>query len=112
MHGGPVMHVDMLVGGWTYGPDYYPTGDELWATGAGANVNSYSDPTMDQLIGNTETSNTLSALYAYEDYAAMQLPVMWMPTHYYQLNVINSRLHGTDPLDPLLQIYPENWYWS
>ena len=103
---------DMLLGGWTYGPDFYPTGDELWATGASSNVNSYSDATMDRLIANTETSNDLSALYAYEDYAAMQLPVMWMPTPYYQLNAINSHLHGAVPLDPLLQIYPENWYWS
>jgi len=103
---------DMLVSAWTYAPDYYPTGDELWATGAGANLNSFSDPTMDQLIANTEKSNDLSALYAYQDYAARQLPVMWTPTPYFQLNAINNQLRGTDPFDPLIQIYPENWHWS
>jgi peptide/nickel transport system substrate-binding protein len=102
-------------GGWTYAPDYYPTGDLLWATGAGSNANGYSDPMMDQLIMNTETSNSVQALYAYEDFTAKQLPVVWMPTQYYPnggLTEINSHLQGTGPLDALLQIYPENWYWS
>jgi peptide/nickel transport system substrate-binding protein len=99
-------------GGWVYAPDYYPTGDLLWATGAGSNANGYSDPQMDQLINNSETSNDVQALKAYEDYAAKQLPVIWMPTAYYALNEINSHLQGVGPLDPLLQIYPEEWSWS
>jgi hypothetical protein len=35
-----------------------------------------------------------------------------MPVAYPQLNEINKNLKGTGPLDPLLQIYPENWRWS
>ena len=31
-------------------PDYLPTGESLFATGAGSNSGSYSDPKMDQLI--------------------------------------------------------------
>jgi peptide/nickel transport system substrate-binding protein len=99
-------------GGFLYEPDYYPTGDLLWATGASSNTNAYSDPMMDQLISNTETSDSLQALYSYQDYAAKQLPVLWMPTPYFQLNEVSNHLQGTEPLDPLLSFYPENWYWS
>ena len=31
-------------GGWVYGPDYYPTGEEIFASGAGSNFGGYSDP--------------------------------------------------------------------
>ena len=99
-------------GGWVYAPDYYPTGDELWATGAGSNSGGYSDSQMDQLISTTETSPTIQALNAYEDYTAKQLPVVWMPTYYTTLTEVNSHLKGVTPLDPLIQIYPEEWSWS
>ncbi|MBV9101151.1 MAG: peptide ABC transporter substrate-binding protein [Candidatus Dormibacteraeota bacterium] len=99
-------------GVWVYSPDYYPTGDLLWATGAGSNSNGYSDPNADQLISATETSNSLQAMYQYEDYLAKNLPVVWMPTPYLQLSAINSNLQGVDPQDPLANLYPENWSWS
>lgn len=99
-------------GGWVYVPDYYPTGDELWATGAGSNSGGFTDPKMDALIAATETSNSVQAMYNYEDYAATNPPVIWMPTAYYALNEINNHLQGTQPLDPLLNIYPEDWSWS
>ena len=35
--------------GWIYAPDYYPTGEEIFSTGAGSNSGSYSDPTNDAL---------------------------------------------------------------
>jgi peptide/nickel transport system substrate-binding protein len=107
-------------GGWIYAPDYDPTGDELWScVGTGANVQyagsdsgGYCDAQAQQLILATETSSDVHALYTYEDYLAKQLPVIWMPDQYYQLTEINKNLKGTGPLDPLLQIYPENWRWS
>jgi peptide/nickel transport system substrate-binding protein len=52
------------------------------------------------------------AMYAYEDYLAKQLPVIWLPVAYAQLSEINKDLKGTGPQDPLLQLYPENWRWS
>jgi peptide/nickel transport system substrate-binding protein len=107
-------------GGWIYAPDYDPTGDELWScVGTGANVQyagsdsgGYCDAQAQQLILATETSSDVHALYTYEDYLAKQLPVIWMPDQYYELTEINKNLKGTGPLDPLLQIYPENWRWS
>ncbi len=107
-------------GGWIYAPDYYPTGDELWScTGSGASVayagsdsGGYCDAQAEQDILATEDSNSVSALYTYEDYLAKQLPVIWLPVADAQLSEINKDLKGTGPQDPLLQIYPENWRWS
>jgi peptide/nickel transport system substrate-binding protein len=107
-------------GGWIYAPDYEPTGDELWScTGTGANVQyagsdsgGYCDPQAESDILATETSSNVQAMYTYEDYLAKQLPVIWLPVAYAQLSEINKDLKGTNPQDPLLQIYPENWRWS
>ncbi len=106
--------------GWIYAPDYMPTGDELWScTGtasniqyAGSNSGGYCDPQAVADIVATETNSDIHAMYTYEDYLAKQLPVIWMPVADPQLNEINKNLKGTTPLDPLLQIYPENWRWS
>ena len=55
-------------GGWIYSPDFYPTGEEIFATGAGSNAGQYSNPTADKLIKATNTSSSLTALYTYENY--------------------------------------------
>ncbi len=106
--------------GWTYAPDYEPTGDEVWAcTGsgavvqyAGADAGGYCNAQAEQDIVATMTSNDVHAMYTYENYLARELPVIWMPVAYAQLSAINKALHGTGPQDPLLQIYPESWRWS
>ena len=36
--------------GWTYFPDYYPTGEDNFLTGAATNFGGYSDPKADKLI--------------------------------------------------------------
>ena len=47
-------------GGWNFnGPGFEPTGEPLFATGAGSNSGSYSDPKMDKLITETHTSSSL-----------------------------------------------------
>jgi peptide/nickel transport system substrate-binding protein len=99
-------------GGWIFSPDYYPTGDEIFSTGAGSNSGSYSDPTNDANTLASEATNSVSALDTYENYLAKQLPVIWMPAAYSQLSEVKSGLEGTTPQDPLLDIYPENWYWK
>jgi peptide/nickel transport system substrate-binding protein len=106
--------------GWTYAPDYEPTGDELWScTGSGAGVQyagadsgGYCNPQAEQDIVATLSSNDVHAMDTYDNYLAQQLPVIWMPAAYAQLSEINKALKGTQPQDPLLQIYPESWRWS
>ena len=63
--------------GWIFSPDYYPTGEELFQTGAGSNSGSYSDPTNDANI--VATNTTQAPLTPYENYLAQQLPVVFQP---------------------------------
>jgi peptide/nickel transport system substrate-binding protein len=95
-------------GGWIYAPDYLPTGETLFATGAGSNSGSYSDPKMDQLIKASTQQNGTGPLYSYEDFAMNQLPVIYQPNAY-TINAVNSKLGGV-VLNPLLTLNPEYWY--
>jgi peptide/nickel transport system substrate-binding protein len=96
-------------GGWTYGVDPYPTGDQLFATGSGSNASNYSSAKTDALIAATVHSQG-TTLSAYEDYLAQQVPVLWMPQPVNQISEISTKLHGTLPQSPIGSVTPENWY--
>lgn len=95
-------------GGWTYGVDPYPTGDQLFATGSGSNFSNYSSRTADHLINETVHGN--ANLDAYENYLADQVPVIWLPMAAYQISEISTKLHGATPQSPIEGLTPENWY--
>ncbi len=96
--------------GWYWNPGYeVPDGAVIFGTGSPSNGGSYSDPTADALMRSVH-SGSLSAIYAYEDYLAKQLPVIWMPQIDTQISAISDHLGGALPQDPLNNIYPENWY--
>jgi peptide/nickel transport system substrate-binding protein len=97
-------------GGWTYGVDPYPTGDQLFATGSGSDSSNYSDPKADQLI--SATVHSTASLTQYENYLAQQVPVLWMPQPDYQISEISKKLHGTSPQSPIESLTPENWYFT
>ncbi|MGC8480689.1 MAG: ABC transporter substrate-binding protein, partial [Acidimicrobiales bacterium] len=101
-------------GGWSYSPDYYPSGETLFSTGAGANFGSYSDSTANSLILATQTdaANPQGALNQYQDYLAKQLPVLYQPEQDYQLSEIKSNLKGAAPQSPYQYLLPENWYFT
>jgi peptide/nickel transport system substrate-binding protein len=80
------------IGGSGYGG--YPTGENYLLTGAGQNFSSYSDPQMDTLIKASVSSSSLDALYAYEDYAAQQVPFVWQPVAFDPLLEVAKNLHG------------------
>jgi peptide/nickel transport system substrate-binding protein len=98
-------------GGWVYGPGFYPTGEFLYQTGAGVNFGSYSDRRADALIAKTVTSDAPSDMYAYQDYIAEQLPVIWMPNFPLRLLEVANNLRGVLPLNPFGMINPENWHY-
>jgi peptide/nickel transport system substrate-binding protein len=98
--------------GWIFAPDYYPTGDQIFSTGAGSNGGGYSNRTNDANTTATMTGNGVTALNTYEDFLAKDLPVIWTPVADYQLSMVKHTLNGWGPQDPLLQIYPENWYFT
>lgn len=96
-------------GGWIFAPDFYPSGEVLFQTGASSNAGSYSDKTADNLIKATTQGN--ATLANYENYVAKQLPVVWQPAAV-TANEINKKLQGVTPLNPLLSITPEDWYFT
>ncbi len=97
-------------GGWTYGVNPYPTGDQLFATGSGSNSSNYSDPQADKLIQATVRGTV--GLTQFEDYLAQQVPVLWMPQPDYQISEISNKLAGTGPQSPIESLTPENWYFT
>ncbi|MGA8456152.1 MAG: ABC transporter substrate-binding protein, partial [Streptosporangiaceae bacterium] len=96
------------VGGWVYGPDYEPTGEEIFGTGAGANKGSYSNAEMNKLIAETNTSSSLAIYHTFATYAAEQLPSIYLPD-YPLVFAVSKNLHGV-VFNPLQTLMPEYWY--
>jgi peptide/nickel transport system substrate-binding protein len=99
-------------GGWSFSPDYAPTGEQLFQSGVVANSGGYSNTTNDSLIGKTLTSSDLQNMYSWQDYLSPQLPVIWQPNADYQLTEIVNNLKGVTPQSTTLSINPENWYFT
>lgn len=94
---------------------YYPafaSGERLFATGAPVNLGSYSNPEADKLIEATKFSNDDSALKAYNDLLAKDLPVLWMPNPVYQISAYRSGLQGVEPQDPMNSMFFQDWSWK
>lgn len=97
--------------GWVYGPDYYPTGETLFQTGALSNAGSYSDPQVDQYVQQSMLSNGTAAFENYEGALAKNVPVIWQPNYTYALNEVGKGLRGVTPNSPLAFIFPEDWHY-
>jgi peptide/nickel transport system substrate-binding protein len=102
-------------GGWSYAPDYYPSGETLFAPGGGFNVGSYSNPTETSLIEGT-TFGTAS-LKDYAEYTAKQLPVLFQPEATATGEVLKTlkakEVNGVNGLvaNPLQNFMPEYLYY-
>ncbi len=99
-------------GGWSFAPDYEPTGETLFQSGSAANSSGYSNSQNDNLIQQTLTSGSLTPLYNWQDFLQTQLPEIWQPNGVYLLEEYASNLHGFTPQAPTLNITPENWYFT
>ncbi len=99
-------------GGWIYAPDYLPTGEEIFATGAVENFGNYSNKTNDTLIHETDVSSSLSFLTQYENFDAKNLPVVWQPNAANALAEISNKVGGVTPINALLNLDPEYWYFK
>src|SRR5215469_1055699 len=97
--------------GWSFAPDYYPTGETLFTTGSLANSSGYTDPVNDSMINQTLTNGNLQILYNWQDYLAKQLPLFWQPNAPYQITEVSSNLRGVLPQNPTLTLNPEDWYF-
>ena len=98
-------------GGWIYSPDFYPTGEEIFATGAGSNAGGFSNSRLDALIKVTNSSSSLTALYNYENFASTELPVIWQPETALTFNEVGKNVCGFNPENPLFSWEAENWYF-
>lgn len=97
---------------WVFAPDHYPTGEEIFQTGALGNVGSYSDPAIDRLIRATTTApagGAQRALDAYANAVRRQLPDFWQPSPGTLLS-FQANLAGTTP-NAYGYLTPEEWYF-
>ncbi len=63
------------------------------------------------LIHQTNISASISVLDKWENYLALQLPVTWQPIAE-QLDEVSTKLGGVTPLNSLLSLTPEYWYFK
>ncbi len=99
-------------GGWVYVPDFYPSGETLTYTGATANNPVYYNKQNDQLVQQSLTDQTNNTLYQWQDYTQTQLPFSWQPDVPYQITEVANNLKGVTPQSVMLDINPENWYFT
>jgi peptide/nickel transport system substrate-binding protein len=99
-----------MYGLWIYAPDYEPTGEDLFFTGAGSNGGAYSNAEMNKLITATQTSSSYGTFHTFDNYAALQLPYIYQPLAY-AIQAIKSNLHGVD-FNPLQTYLPQYYYFT
>jgi peptide/nickel transport system substrate-binding protein len=96
--------------------DPYPTGEQLFRTGAGVNPGSFSSPVVDADIAAIERATSPAAVReAWSKYVgdvSALLPVLWIPNTVNQVSAISARLHGATPQNPLGLITPSLWYFT
>ena len=96
---------------WLFDPGFNePDGSILFLSNGPSNLGGYSNPTADSYM-NKLGSGGNSALFTYQNYLAKQLPGLWMPQTDTAISAVNGKLKGVLPLDPLENLYPEDWYF-
>lgn len=100
-----------------YAVGYYPSGEQLLLTGAGFNLDNYSSPTMDNLIKATTddpASQSQQTLNAYQNYAASNLPYVYVPTSsgnpYANTTTLVSKCLAGVTFNVFTEITPETWH--
>jgi peptide/nickel transport system substrate-binding protein len=96
-------------GGWVFSPDYYPTGEELFAPGAGANTGLWTTATSNKLIKKTDVKTT--TLTKYENYLTKAVPVIWQPVTGGTLMEIHKGLKGVG-MNAFSYITAATWHWK
>lgn len=102
------------LGGWSFAPDFLPTGGELFATSSGSNVGDYSNAINDRNIVATHTAPTtaseLTSLYTYENYLSGQLPVALFPQTPFSITAYRSGLRGAQAAQDVYGVLAPQFY--
>jgi len=88
----------------------YPTGEDLFGTNSFENSGGYSNPLMDKLIADSTDKPGLGGLFAYENFASAQQPVIFMEVGNVSM-LVRNRIHGAENfIDPAYNYYPDQLY--
>jgi peptide/nickel transport system substrate-binding protein len=88
----------------------FPSGEGQFTTGGFYNNNGYSSKEMDRLIAQSTDQPGLAGLFAYQDYASAQQPVIFLPNEKYAV-LVREGLHGIDDFfNPLGAWSPDQLY--
>jgi peptide/nickel transport system substrate-binding protein len=88
----------------------YPSGESQFITGAFYNNNGYADATMDKYVTASTNTQGLDGLFAYQDFASEQQPVIFLGVEKYGL-LAHNRLQGLENfVNPLGYFVPEDLY--
>jgi peptide/nickel transport system substrate-binding protein len=101
----------LYLGGWLFsGPGFEPTGEPLYQTGAPNNSGGYSNPEMDTLIKETQTSASMTVFHDYANYNAEQVPSLWFPWNT-GIDAVSNDLHNAT-WSPFTTWFPQFWTCS
>jgi peptide/nickel transport system substrate-binding protein len=111
---GPKCNIQVFAyGGWAYdGPGFEPTGEPLFATGAGSNSGNYTNPQMDKLITQTHTNSSIGVFHNFATFTTQQLPYIWVPSpNPYEIIASKNTLHHVR-YNALFTLLPEYWQFT
>ncbi|MGH9920428.1 MAG: ABC transporter substrate-binding protein, partial [Nitrososphaerales archaeon] len=106
--------MELWMGEWPLGwTPYVETGGNTFYCGATSNYGSFCTPKMDAMIdANHESADPIASLKKWENYMVKEQVQIYMPEPAYRVVAYKATLNGVTPLDPYLQIYPEDWHFS
>ena len=106
--------MELWMGEWPLGwTPYVETGGNTFFCGATSNYGAYCTKKMDAMItANHESAQPIAALKKWENYMAKEQIQIYLPMPAYRVVAYKKTLHGVTPLDPYLQIYPQDWYFT
>jgi peptide/nickel transport system substrate-binding protein len=88
----------------------YPSGENGFLTGSFYDQNGYSNSQMDNYINQSTYQPGLDGLFAFEDFSAVQQPVIFLPVEKYTV-IVRDGLHGVDNfISPLGYWAPDALY--
>jgi peptide/nickel transport system substrate-binding protein len=79
----------------------FPSGEAEFKIGGFYNTNGYGNATMDKFIDASTNNPGLAGLFAYQDYASAQQPVIFLPVEAYAVLVRNGLQGVENFLNPM-----------